>query len=240
MANNGPVPLTREIGTGGFGDSADTSSITAPAAPTPQGWGDMLEDTGKLTVGAVQGQVGDIERFAAPYTSDPDAWRKSGDDWAKSGQDWSHSLSSGGQQITDAPIFSADTLEHPISKTLMGMGKGGLWNLAMVPGGGVAGMAGRAALGGVLGYTGAYGGVIDSINAQPDSELQKNSPTYMQLRQTMPEYDAKKMLADQAWDNIPIAEKAMILGTSAVAGEAGPLATVGKAATGTVGRTLNS
>ena len=75
--------------------------------------------------------------------------------------------------------------------------------------------------------------------AQPDDQLQKNSPTYAEIRKTQPEYDAKQMLADQAWGNIPTWEKAAILGTSAVAGEAGGIATVGKTLTGSAGTTLS-
>ena len=83
----------------------------------------------------------------------------------KTGQQLTDSVTPGSKEITNAPFFSMETLQHPIDKTMMGIGKGGLWDLAFVPGGGVAGMAGRAALGGALGYTGAYGNIIDTIKA---------------------------------------------------------------------------
>jgi len=220
------------IGTAGFGSTADTSSITAAPPPPPQTWGQLGSDVGKLAIGSTESQIGDIGRTLG--------YQQFGDDWNKSGQAWTGSVSPGGQEITNAPLFSGTTLEHPFSKTLMGAAKSGLWNAAMVPGAGWGAMAGRAAIGGVLGYTGAYGGVVDSIQAQPDDQLQKNSPTYMELRKTLPEYDAKQALADQAWGNIGPVEKAAILGTSALAGEAGPLATVGKTISSAGGKTLAS
>jgi hypothetical protein len=229
-------------GPGAVPYSDDYAPAVSDPAPVPQqSWGQMGSDIGRLGVGAVESQIGSAAKWIGSTVDDPSiraAYQGFGEDWTKSGQAWTGSVSPGGQQITEAPLFSSTTLEHPLSKTLMGTAKGGLWNLAMIPGGGVGGMVARGALGATLGYTGAYGGVSDAIDAQPDNQLQQNSPTYMELRKTLPEYDAKQVLADQAWGNISHVEKAAIVGTSALAGEAGPLATVGKTISGTGTRQL--
>jgi hypothetical protein len=227
------------VGSGGFGDTADTSSINTPPPPAPQGWGDLGMDVAKLGAGSVVGQLGAGARYAGYEFGSPSI-QNFGDYLTQKGEDISGSISPGGKEITDAPIFSSETLQHPFAKTTMGVAKAGLWNVpALITGGeGYGAMAARAAIGGALGVTGAYSGVVDSINAQPDDQLQKASPTYMEIRKTHPEYEAKQILANQAWSSINPAEKAAIIGTSALAGEAGPLTTVGKAVTGVGGSSL--
>jgi hypothetical protein len=245
MATN-PADLMKQFDQTGVSDdpysfpAPDMSSVGGQKETPPQTWTQLGGDIGKAFVGQSEQQIGNLERYFGSTIDDYDlsqSWRKSGEAWNKSGQDWMGSMSPGGQEISNAPAISG-TWEHPISKISMGVAKGGLWNLAMVPGGGVAAMAGRAALGAALSYTGSYGDVVDTIKNQPDDQLQKSSPQYMELRKTYPEFQAKQMLADQAWDQVSGVSKAAMLGTGALAGEAGPLATVGKTVAGTGGSTL--
>ena len=245
MATN-PSDLMKQFDQTGSSPGLDPvyvpqQSIDQAPPPQPQGWGDLAKDTGRALVGSSEQQIGNAERWFGSTIDDYDlskSWRDSGNAWNKSGQDWMGSMTPAGQQTTNAPIFSQETWEHPINKLAMGIGKGGLWNLAMVPGGGAAAMVGRAGLGAALSYTGAYGDVVDSIKNVPDDQLQKSSPQYLELRKTYPEFQAKQMLADQAWDNVSGVSKAVIAGTGALAGEAGPLATVGKTVVGTGSSTL--
>jgi hypothetical protein len=247
MATN-PADLIKDFDQTGVSDdpypfaNAPQQSVgTSDQPPPPQGWWDLAKDTGKAVVGSSEQQIGNMERYFGSTIDDYDlskSWRDSGNAWNKSGQDWMGSMSAAGQQTTNAPIFSNETWQHPFNKLVMGVGKGGLFNLAMIPGGGAAAMVGRAALGAALSYTGSYGDVVDTIRNVPDDQLQKASEPYRELRKIYPEFQAKPMLADQAWDQVSGVSKAITLGTGALAGEAGPLATVGKTIAGTGGSTL--
>jgi len=249
MATN-PADLMKQFDQTGSSDDpypfapVDTTSVVGPKDVLPQTWGQTVTDPLKALVGSSYHQIGDAERWFGSTIGDYDlskSWRQSGEAWDKSGQDWTGSISPAGQQITNAPIFSAETAAHPFEKTVMGIGKGGLWNLpAVIPGGGIVSGLARAGIGAALSYTGSYGDVVDSIKNQPDDQLQKSSPQYMELRKTYPEFQAKQMLADAAWDNMSGASKALAAGTGALAGEAGPLTAVGKTISGAGGKTLSS